>query len=271
MNLVGEIEELRPIDGFAFPVWASPGTEERALVIGQRVERAHAWFTGVLGFQPRVRLLALAPSDWDRLAGMPVFGFPHFIGDDTVVVGSVPAPFFAEIVDFWKPDLSEPTWRRLRDVYGDPPVVDGFSDLLAVHELGHLFHVQAGFWRPATWLPELFCNVGLEGYVAEVEPPGLEILETLPLATSEVSPERFAVRELNGMDQATRVGGPLNYAWFELRLHAAAKPIWEQAGRSAFRRLYERFRDGPEPDDPRRVLHEEVHPEYARVIDEWPA
>jgi hypothetical protein len=271
MNIVGEIEELKPIDGFAFPVWASPGTEERALVIGQRVERAHAWFTGVLGFQARVRVLALAPSDWDQLAGMPVFGFPHFIGDDTVVVGSVLAPFFAEIVDFWKPDLSEPTWSRLRDVYGDPPVVDGFSDLLAVHELGHLFHVQAGFWRPATWLPELFCNVGLEGYVAEVEPAGLEILETLPLATSEVSPERFAVRDLNGMDQATRVGGPLNYAWFELRLHAAAKPIWEQGGGSAFRRLYERFRDGPEPDDLRRMLRDEVHPEYARLIDEWPA
>jgi hypothetical protein len=28
MNIVGEIDELRPIDGFAFPVRASPGTEE---------------------------------------------------------------------------------------------------------------------------------------------------------------------------------------------------------------------------------------------------
>jgi len=72
------------------------------------------------------------------------------------------------------------------------------------------------------------------------------------------------------MDQATRIGGPLNYTWFELRLHAAAKPIWDRGGRSAFRRLYERFRDSPEPHHLRKVLHDEVHPEFARVIDEWP-
>src|SRR6266487_2677387 len=120
---VEEIEELEPIEGFAFSVLASLGTEERARAIGRRVERAHAWLDDVLGFRPRVRLLALAPPDWDRLAEMPVFGFPHFIGDDTIVVGSGPAPFFGEIVAFLQPDLSEPMRRRLREVYGDPPVV----------------------------------------------------------------------------------------------------------------------------------------------------
>jgi hypothetical protein len=29
------------------------------------------------------------------LAEMPVFGFSHFVVDDTIVVGSVPAPFFS--------------------------------------------------------------------------------------------------------------------------------------------------------------------------------
>jgi hypothetical protein len=271
MQMVKEFEELEIIAGFPFPVHASHGTEERARYIGRRVERAHAWLSDCLEFRPRVRLLALAPADWDGLAEMPVFGFPHFIGDDTIVVGSIPAPFFAEIFAFLEPDFSESTRRRLRDVYGDPPIVDGFADLLAVHELGHLFHVQAGFWKPATWIPELFCNVGLEGYVVEVEPSELEVLETLPLSAREVRAERFTVRDLDGMAHATGVGGPLNYAWFELRLHASAKPIWEQGGRSAFRRLYERFRDGSEPADLRRVLHDEVHPEYARVLDEWPS
>ena len=96
------------------------------------------------------------------------------------------------------------------------------------------------------------------------------MLETLPQATREVRPERLAVRDLAQMDRATTIGGPLNYAWFELLLHAAAKPIWELGGRGAFVRLYQRFRDEPEPDDLRRVLSEEVHQEFAQVIDEWP-
>jgi hypothetical protein len=270
MSIVRATKQLRPVDGFAFPVHASRGTEERARAIANRVARAHTWLADVLTFRPRVRVMALAPQDWDRLAEFPVFGFPHFIGDDTIVAGSVAAPFFGEIVDLLQPDLSEATRLRLQDVYGTPPMVDGFADLLAIHELGHLFHVQAGFWKPATWLPELFCNVGLQGYVAEVEPAELDVLETLPPATREIKPEQFAVRGLDEMDRASSVGGPLNYAWYELLLHAAAKRIWEQGGREAFHRLYERFRKGPHVDDLRRVLHEEVHPEFARVIDEWP-
>jgi len=161
MKSVLETEGLEAIGGFPFPVFASRGTEDRGGAVGTRVSRAYAWLSEVLEFWPRVQVLALAATDWDRLAEMPVFGFPHFIGDDTIVVGSTPAPFFAEIADFLRPDLFKATMRRLEEVYGPSQKVDRFAELLAVHELGHLFHVQAGFWRPATWLPELFCNVGL--------------------------------------------------------------------------------------------------------------
>ncbi len=61
-----------------------------------------------------------------------------------------------------------------------------------------------------------------------MEPAELDALEALPLATRLVRPERLVVRDLSEMDRATSLGGPLNYAWFELLLHAAAKPIWER-------------------------------------------
>lgn len=264
------IEALEHVEGLAFPVFASPGTEDRATEIGRRVERAHGWLAELLGFEPRVRLLALAPPDWDGIAEVSVFGFPHFIGDDTIVIGSLAAPFFDEIVEVLRPAASPETWTRMQAVYGDPPTVDQFADLLAIHELGHLFHVQAGFWTPGTWLPELFCNVALEGYVTEVEPQSLALLETLPLAFGEVEAARFPVRALDEMHRAGEAGGPLNYAWFELRLHAAAKPIWERGGRSALRRLYRRFRADRAVDDVHATLNE-ILPELARVIDGWPA
>ncbi len=45
------------------------------------------------------------------LAETPVFGFSHFVVDDTIVVGSVPAPFFREILDFMRTDLSDPLFH----------------------------------------------------------------------------------------------------------------------------------------------------------------
>jgi hypothetical protein len=266
---IDAIDALQKVEGFQFPVCASPGTEDRGAAIGRRVERARDWLADLVEFQPRVRLLALAPADWDAIAEVPVFGFPHFINDDTIVVGSSAAPFFDEIVEVLRASASKPTWHRMQEVYGEPPRVHGFADLLVVHELGHLFHVQAGFWKPGTWLPELFCNVALEGYVAEVEPQSLELLETLPLAFGVVEAVRFPVRALDQMARAGEVGGPLNYAWFELRLHAAARSIWERGGRSVLLRLYERFRDDRTVDDVRTAL-KEIHPELARVIEEWP-
>ncbi|HEY3084153.1 MAG TPA: hypothetical protein VGK28_01735 [Candidatus Dormibacteraeota bacterium] len=264
-------ERLTRVGGLAFPVLASAGAADRAAAIGARVERAHEWLADLLSFRPRVRMLALASDDWERLPEKRVFGFPHFIGDDTIVVGGVPARFFGQIVEFLRPDLSEATLADFEAVYGSPPNVNAFADLLALHELGHLFHVQAGFWTAGEWLPELFCNVALEGYVTEMEPSHLDVLETLPLATTEVRPERFTVQELDRMQDAGKLGGAINYAWFELLLHAAAKPIWEEGGAGALRRLYERFRDGPPADDIRTVLYDEVHPVFGRVLDAWPA
>jgi hypothetical protein len=52
-------------------------------------------------------------------------------------------------------------------VYGVPATVDAFCDLLAIHELGHLFHVQSGHWFPQRWLAEPFADLSLDAWVRE--------------------------------------------------------------------------------------------------------
>lgn len=90
----------------------------------------------------------MVPRDWPQVTDFPVFGFPHIVEDDAIVVGSEPAPFFDALVAMARPQLSWTDRNDLDDVYGEPVDMGCFSDLLAVHELGHLFHVQSGFWFP---------------------------------------------------------------------------------------------------------------------------
>jgi hypothetical protein len=268
-----DVDGLTTVDGLGIPVWTSPGTEERAHAIAARAVRAHAWLSDTLAFRPRVRMCAVGPRDWSQVTEFPVFGFPHFVGDDTIVVGAEPAPFFDDLLDTLWPRMSDPAHRRLRGVYGEPPGLHRFAELLVIHELAHLYHVQAGYWFPQRWLSELFSNLALEGWISDNEPHLGEVLRTFPACASTIDPTIFAVRELSTMDQALEAGptGPLNYAWYQQLLHVAATSIWRDGGATVLRRLFDRFRDRTPAEDLRTTLHNDVHPALAAVIDTWPA
>jgi hypothetical protein len=270
-----DVSGLAPIEEPGLVALASPGTERHARTVAARAGRAHAWLSELLGFPPRVEVCVLAPGDWGRVTPVPVFGFPHFVGEGTLVVAGTPAPFFDEqLVGLIRPGLDNEGRFRLRAVYGDPPRVQPFSDLLVVHELAHLYHAQSGFWFPERWLSELFCNLALEGWVVEHEPELTQVLHTLPqLGVAAIDPATLPVRDLARMEQALDAGpaGPANYAWYQMRLEVAATAIWSCGGPDTLRRLLDRFRGGEPPADLRAALRDDVHPSVADVIDDWPA
>src|SRR5688500_15925920 len=131
---------LTVIDDFDFPVYASPGSQARAEALAARATRAVRWLTGILGPKPQPVLFVVGPADWPRVASIPHYGMPHAYGDK-VVVGTEPAPFWREIVDWFWPHLRPETKERVRSAYGDPPDLgSAFPDLVVVHELTHLYH-----------------------------------------------------------------------------------------------------------------------------------
>jgi hypothetical protein len=50
---------------------------------------------------------------------------------------------------------------QIKEVYSkdDALTMQPFFDLLALHELGHAFHQQAGLTMQRKWMGELFCNI----------------------------------------------------------------------------------------------------------------
>ena len=172
-----------------------------------------------------------------------------------------------------RPQLSPTDLHDFNHVYGDPPEVGLFSDLMAVHELAHLYHAQSGFWFPQRWLSELFANLALEGWVREREPASLPALRTVPRCFATIDSTRFAVTALERMDQAldARPDGPIIYAWYQCTLHCRARRVWDAAGPGVLAGLHERFRDSPPVTDLRAFLVADLDPVFGAVIDAWPS
>ena len=122
----------------------------------------------------------------------------------------------------------------LARVYGGPDGklrFDDFFDLIAVHEVAHLFcEGQVAF--PRMWLGELFANLALHAWVAQQAPDSLDTLTTLPRLAAQGSGVEFEHRSRDDFERLySSVGGP-NYVWYQFRLQVAAANSMTSSARS---------------------------------------
>ena len=261
---------LTPVTDFPFPMYASIGAEARARTVGERAARALGWLSAALGTERHPVLFVVGPTDWPQFATMPLYGMPHARAGK-VVVGTEPASFWNEIPAWFWPHLTDATRDRLLQAYGDPPdLASRLPDLIVVHELVHLYQGNATFPRP--WLGELFANLGFHGYLAEVEPQALSVVEPIYDAAAEVPVSVTPVRALDDMYRSFEYehGGVL-YGWYQLMLSRGAMRIWDAVGIDGFRAYAGRLQAPEMTDGEIMAALESVHPEAALLMRTWPA
>jgi hypothetical protein len=220
------------------PTFASPGVEDRAAGIGAIASDSYDYLCGLLGFRPEVQVLVVNEADWPRVSDA-LYGLPNASNGTLVVAGAEP-PLWASFGEMVAPaDRPE-----LVDVYGD---ADGtlrfgpFMDLVAVHEVGHVFHEGTQHF-PRLWLQELFANLCLHAWVAERSPQDLEILTTLPRLAGKAPAGIFEHSSSDDFERLySGVGGP-NYVWYQFRLQVQAAELYDRAGAASVRRLFDAFR-----------------------------
>lgn len=260
------------LDGFPFPVFVSPGSQVRGRAVADRCRRVMDWLARVFDQRPRFTLFVAGPDDWNRVAFVPIYGMPHAV-NDRVVTGTRPSDFWNEYAGVLEGDLAVADRQHLHTVYGDPlQVGERFADLVVAHELAHLFHeFDEGTGRtdfPRLWVAELFANIGFHGYLAEVEPRELRVLQTICDLTWKAPSARWRVRELNRMEEGL-ADGPLNYLWFEFRLLVTARSIWNAGGVAAFREFHRTLRRPGLSDDQILAAIRDIAPEADRGLRTW--
>ena len=213
----------------------SPGAETRAEAIATRAERARDWLADQLDAPFSFDLYVLDEDTWGEHAEVSLYGIPHANPDTGKIVLGVPANLFGSVcAEFW-PDFSVESVAAMHAVYGDPPALDAFADLVLVHELLHL--VPRGASLPRMWDEELLANLGAVGYLASEEPDELPVYMTFARAGCDVPPARVACSAAAEMGSSYERGGFANYVWNQCRLTAAAEKLWNEHGVDALREL----------------------------------
>jgi hypothetical protein len=257
---------LVPVEGFPFSVIASAGSEERARALAARAVSALDWHAEQLGWRPALRLTVPDGEDWPAVAPVPIYGVPQTWGDHTIVAAGE-APLFSEVSADLLAHAPPAVGDRLRTVYGDPPVLVGFFDQYLPHELVHLFCEQVPVAPAPLWVVELFCNLGMVGYLADCEPGALELLRTAADASAHIPVSEHPVHELDDMERSFEAG-QLAFGWYVLRLTELADRLWHDAGSGLYRAFYDRLRQAQEPIV--RTDIEALHPAVAPALALWP-
>ena len=265
--------DLVALDGFPFPVWVSPGTEERALRMVERCQRAEVFLAGILQRDVQLCVLVLAPEQWERHTPFPTYGMPHVLDDGMTLIlaGHESAALVPPLAG-----ISRAAHEAARRVYGQS---DGsldfapFFDLLGIHETAHLFHLQAGFAFPRRWLAEFFCNLCLHAYMSVAPPDQLPQLTTFPRMISEGGMPLMAHVTLADFEQWYNAMPAPNYGWYQCQLHVAAQEVFDLGGITVLQRLWDAFvqpLSSSTDDSIAAYLGRAVHPQLEHLMRQWP-
>lgn len=269
-----EYSDLNKLDGFSMSVYYSSGHKERAMTIAKRSENAMKYIGNLVDFTPKISLFILNPNDWKTYATVPLYGMPHYTNDKHLVIA-------AEDNDFWKSflvlsdEFSEELTQKINQTYTN---LDGelsmmpFFDLLALHELGHGFHMQGGLTMQRLWMQELFSNSLLHTYIAENEPERLLALELLPEIIISKGTSNLEFTQLSDFERLYSNMNPNNYGWYQFKFHSAAKHMYNSGGEDLFKNLWNFLKshsDKMEDDTLVSSLSDEVDISVVNVVLKW--
>lgn len=232
-------EGLIEVEGSDPPTFGSRGVEDRAGALAALAADAYDYLATLLGFRPSLQVLVLSETDW-KSKGEATYGLPHSLfGKSSIVVAGTEAPFWSQVAEL----IGAADRPELVSTYGE---VDGrvslgrFFDLLAVHEMSHIFSGGAMTF-PRFWLSELFANLCLHAWVSERVPDSLPLLLTLARLGAKLPPSRWRHGTLEDFERLYVGVGNANYAWYQFRFHLEAAAVYERAGPDAIVRLYAAF------------------------------
>ena len=238
-------QQLDSIKNQATKVYYSAGYGQRAAAIKKRVDKAFIYYKQMLAFTPTITLLVLNAADWTKYSSLPVvYGMPHYNSQNkTLVVAAADNPFWKSFI----PPVNQLPKQLSEKINATYKTADGslsmqaFFDLLAIHELGHAFHMQGGLTMQRNWMGELFVNILLHTYIAENEPEALPALAIFPQMVVAGGSKEFTYTSLKDVhERYDEIGSkhPKNYGWYQCRWHAAADRIYRVAGKQVGTKLW---------------------------------
>jgi hypothetical protein len=271
------VEKLTSLESKSMKVYYSTGHQQKASSITTRVEKAIAFHSKLVGFKPTVTLLVLSAADWSSYTKFPVYGMPHYNDEQTLIVAAEDNPMWKSFIppmDQLPTELRKQIETVYRNADGNISM-EAFFDLLALHELGHAFHIQGGLTMQRKWMGELFCNILLHTYIAENEPEQLPALTLFPRMVINSGTKEFKYTSLQDVQERYAEIGQFhgkNYGWYQSRWHKSAGDIYDAGGIELVVKLWNTFKQQKEivtDEQLISLMETSVHKSVADMIRNW--
>jgi len=271
-------KDLVSLDGYKTKVYYSSGNDERAIIVAERMDNVLDFYKKIIDFEPEVTLLILSPADWGKFTTFPVYGMPHYDEiREILIMASDNNDFwnsFIPPVDRLPKELADKISATYVDENGNLSM-QAFFDLLAIHEIGHAYHFQAGLNVQRKWMGELFCNILLHTYIAEKEPEQLPALTVFPQMVIAGGNEDYTYTNLVDIEERYDEIGqkyPQNYGWYQCGWHSAAGNIYDAGGVDTFTKLWDALaaqKENLNNSELAAFLSDKVHQSIADVMLKW--
>jgi hypothetical protein len=222
----------------------SPGYDARAHIVGSLVNAAYRWLAGWLGVEMPFTLSILRRENWEVMRQVP-YGYPHSNPGRMTIF--VPARYPPRLVARLAALVESADPALQADVLKEFPTIDAsifrFLDMVAVHELAHLFIASLKLELGAKWLTEFVADLFATAYFAENAPTHLPFwLAWARLQTAQ--PVLYT-----SLSDYETLQGKLDFVnanFYQGQFNLWAYEVWQREGKAVAPRLIETFSAQPD-------------------------
>ncbi|MGB0387570.1 MAG: hypothetical protein ACPGWR_22350 [Ardenticatenaceae bacterium] len=217
----------------------SPGYGVRAQKLGKLVLEGHLFLSEWLGVEARTTLSVLRRESWRPMRRAP-YGYPHSVPDKATIFA--PAHYPPRIINAQRAIYEAAAPSLQQRVHDEATPIDTqikkFYDLVAIHELGHLFIHHLRLALGTHWLTELIANLFATAFFVESRPD----LATDWLAWADLQASLdVPYRSIEQYDAHYNTLDFANANYYQGRLNQHALQLWQQHGRDIAPTLINHF------------------------------
>jgi hypothetical protein len=222
----------------------SPGYDARAHILGTLVNSAYRWLSAWLEVEMPFTLSILRRENWEVMRRVP-YGYPHSNASRMTIF--IPARYPPRLVARLQGlvESADPALQAaVRDGF---PTLDAsifrFLDMVAVHELGHLFIAALHLELGAKWLTEFVADLFATAFFAETVPTSHSFwLAWARLQTAQSVPHTT----LTDYETRHETLDFTNANFYQGQFNLWAHNVWQREGKALAPRLIEEFSHRPD-------------------------
>lgn len=222
---------------YSFKVLVSNDSLKTPTETLKNLNAAKHFFDTVIETDLDFAVMFIENKKWNTYAYFPPPGLPQ-AGKGNIILGIEKSVISMEVENMIT-QLPEQVWATLKPVYGDTLNLDLFyREILAIHELAHLYHFKEGTKPQRKWLQELFATMSMYAFIKD-KAIYYSMMNTYPEFVLQSGDRMAEFKTLQDFEERyVQKLTPQNYEWYQMQLYQYSKDIIDSNKPDILKRLH---------------------------------